>query len=214
MTISPAFATSRPLKGFVSFAGIRERLLVLELYSPLNGHPDEMTPLGNAVATATSRGCYVAIHTPHDDLRAKGKIEQTLANQAWLLSEAVRNGRGRHVDRFRVYHHPPPPGQQRLFGRPVKPVAPRRTGCDIVIVNRTRQKEAAAIHGILMLRYSYNEIMDGALRGTPIPETDPVHAHYLKMFRSTTSVTTQRFPLAKSWKRDDGIEEIDLNDVP
>ena len=198
----------------MSFAGIRERLIVLELFTPLNTDPKEMTPLGNAVATATSRGCCVAVHTPQDDLRANGKFERTLAEQAWLFSEAVRKGRGNHVDRFRVYHHPPPAGQQRLFGKPVKPAMPRRTGCDIVVMSRTHQRQAAAIHGILMLRYSYDEIMDGALRGTPIPETDPVYTHYLKMFRCTTSVTTRRFPLPKSWKRDDGIEEIDLNDVP
>lgn len=214
MTISPVFATSKPLKGFVSFSGIRERLLVLELYSPLNSDPGEMVPLGIAIATATSRGCFVAVHTPHDDLRANGKLERTLANQTWLLSEAVRNGRGSHVDRFRVYHHPPPPGQQRLFGRPVKPATLQRTGCDIVVVSRTRQKHAAAIHGTLMLRYSYDEIMDGALIGAPVPAADPIYSHYLKMFRSATSATTRQFPLPKSWKHDDGIEEIDLNDVP
>lgn len=173
-----------------------------------------MRPLGNAVAGATSKGCFVAVHAPTEDLSASGKLERSLANQAWLLSEAVRSGRGEHVDRFRIYHHPPPPGQQRLFGKPARPSAPKQIGCDIVVVSRTRQRDAAAVHGILMLRYSYNQIMEGTLRGTPIPETDPVYAHYLKMFRSITSVTTKRFPLPKSWKRDDGIEEIDLDSLP
>lgn len=214
MTIQPANCTTKPLSGFVSFTGSRERLLVLELRTPLNTDPEEKRSLGTAVARATTRGCCVAVHTPLENLAGTGKFERALADQAWQLSEAVRNGKGGHVDRFRIYHHRPPPEQQRLFGRPVKPVVPRRLGCDIVVVSRTRRREAAAVHGILMLRYSYDEIMDGTLCGTPIPETEPVHAHYLKMFRCTTSVTTRRFPLPKSWKADDGIEEIDLNDVP
>ena len=208
MTISPAFATSRPLAGFVSFTGNRDRLIILELYSPLNSDPKEMTPFGNAVANATSRGCCVAVHTPQDNLTARGKTERALAEQAWFFSEVVWNGRGNHMDRFRVYHYPPPAGQQRLFGKE------RRTGCDIVVVSRAHRPQEIAIRGILMVRHSYNEIMDGALHGTPMPETDPMYAHYLKMFRCTTSVTTRRFPFPTSWKPDDGIEEIDLNDHP
>jgi hypothetical protein len=65
-----------------------------------------------------------------------------------------------------------------------------------------------------MQRYIYTDVMEGVLRSVPVPETDPVYAVYLKMFRSVTGVDTKRFPHATSWRPQDEIAEIDLNEPP
>lgn len=158
----------------------------------------------NAGIRVVQRGGFLAFHASRDNLAGNSRFARTLADQTWQVSEAVAGARGDHENDVRVYHRP------QLFVPPLE----RGLGWDIIVVSRSRQHRADAVRGILMQRYVYNDVMDGVIRSIPVPETDPVYAVYMKMFRSVTSVTTRRFPLAKSWRDADEIAEIDLNDVP
>ena len=204
MTISPTFRTTKPLADIVSVSAERDRLIVLDIRTPLSSNDVEQKHLINAGTRVVQRGGFLAFHASRDSLRGTTRFIRTLADQTWKVSSAVAGARGNHENQVRVYHRP------QLF----LPELERGLGWDIVVVGRTRQRRADAVHGVLVQRYIYNDVLDGVLRSVTIPETEPVHAVYMKMYRSITSVATKRFPHAKSWKTTDEIEEIDLNESP
>lgn len=204
MTISPAHLTTKPLADIVSVSAGPDRLIVLDIRTPLSSDAGEQRHLVNAGTRVVQRGGFLAFHASRDNLRGTTKFVRTLADQTWQVSNAVAEARGNHEHQVRVYHRP------QLFLPPLE----RGIGWDVIVVSRTHQRRADAVHSVLMQRYVYNDVLDGVLRSVTIPETEPVHAVYMKLYRSVTGVATKRFPSAKSWRGADEIAEINLSDHP
>lgn len=203
MSLSPAILTTKPLADIVSVSAGPDRLIVLDVRTPLSPEEQELKYVINAGIRVVQRGGFLAFHASRDNLTGNSRFTRSLADQTWQVSSAVADARGNHQNAVRVYHRP------QMF----LPQLERGHGWDILVVSRTRHHRAEAVRGVLMQRYVYRDVIDGLVRSIPILETDPVHAVYMKMYRSVTGVATRRFPLAKSWRDADEIAEINLNDV-